>query len=167
MKTLINLKVNGEEHELAVSPNKTLGDLLRYDLMLTGTKKGCGTGEARLTGGYRLKARYVIHTVGTVYSGRESDAIDLRNCYYSSLSIASQNNIRSISFPSISTGIFGYPVKEASIIALETISGYLKKHPEVELVKMVLFSESDYREYKASLENILLNTRSASTFSVF
>jgi len=116
---------------------------------------GCNTGETKLTGGYNLKAKYVIHTVGPVYSGSADDAEDLKNCYKNSLLLASRKNIKSISFPSISTGIFGYPVKEASVIALKTITYFLKEHPEIELVRMVLFSEGNYNIYKSSLEKIL------------
>ncbi|HEY4662414.1 MAG TPA: macro domain-containing protein [Candidatus Humimicrobiaceae bacterium] len=116
---------------------------------------GCETGEAKLTRGYNLKAKYVIHTVGPVYSGSADDIEDLKNCYKNSLLLASQKKIKSISFPSISTGIFGYPVKEASVIALKTITGFFKKHAEIKLVRMVLFSEGDYKIYKSSLEKIL------------
>lgn len=116
---------------------------------------GCNTGEAKLTNGYNLKAKYVIHTVGPVYSSSADDAEDLKNCYKNSLLLASRKNIKSISFPSISTGIFGYPVKDASIIALKTIIDFLKEHAEIELVRMVLFSKGDYNIYKSSLENIL------------
>lgn len=116
---------------------------------------GCETGEAKLTGGHNLKAKYVIHTVGPVYSNSVDDPRDLKNCYKNSLLLASQKNIKSISFPSISTGIFGYPVKEASMVALKTITDFLNKHPEIELVRMVLFSEGAYKIYKSSLEKIL------------
>ena len=119
------------------------------------TLGGCDTGEAKLSRGYNLKAKYVIHTVGPVYSGSAGDSEDLRDCYKNSLLLASQNEIKSVSFPSISTGIFGYPVKEASIIALKTITGFLKEHPEIELVRMILFTEGDYGIYKASLDKIL------------
>lgn len=118
------------------------------------TLGGCGTGEARLTGGHNLKAKYVIHTVGPVYSGKESDKKDLRNCYYNSLLLASENNIQSIAFPSISTGIFGYPVKEASMIALETITDFLEEHQGIKHVKMVLFSLEDYLVYKKALNGL-------------
>jgi O-acetyl-ADP-ribose deacetylase (regulator of RNase III) len=118
------------------------------------TLGGCQTGEARLTGGHDLKAKFVIHTVGPVYSGRESDREDLKNSYYNSLELASENKIESISFPSISTGIFGYPVKEASRIAIETIAGFLEDHQEIKLVKMVLFSQEDYQAYKKTLDDI-------------
>jgi O-acetyl-ADP-ribose deacetylase (regulator of RNase III) len=115
------------------------------------TLGGCKTGEARLTGGHDLNVKYVIHTVGPVYSGREGDSVDLKKSYYNSLKLALDNNIESISFPSISTGIFGYPVREASRIALETITGFLEEHSEIKLVKMVLFSQEDYQVYKNTL----------------
>lgn len=118
------------------------------------TLGGCKTGEAKLSGGYNLKVRYVIHTVGPVYSNKASDRADLENSYHNCLSVASCNNIRSIAFPSISTGIFGYPVRDASLVALRTIIKFLKEHQEIELVKMVLFSERDYNIYKSSLETI-------------
>lgn len=119
------------------------------------TLGGCRTGEAKLSRGYNLKAKYVIHTVGPVYSGSKSDPEDLRDCYKNSLLLASRNKIKSVSFPSISTGIFGYPVNEASIIALKTITNFLEEHPEIELVRMVLFTEGDYGIYKSSLDKIL------------
>ena len=119
------------------------------------TLGGCSTGEAKLTAGHNLKARYVIHTVGPVYSGSITDSKNLRNSYYNSLLLALSHNIKSIAFPSISTGIFGYPVKDASLIALQTIISFLEEHPEIKLVKMVLFSEEDYQTYKSSLEKIL------------
>src|SRR4030043_1039488 len=116
---------------------------------------GCDTGEAKLTGGYKLKAKYVIHTVGPIYSGKTSDIADLKNSFYNSLLLASRNNIKSIAFPSISTGIFSYPIQEASLTALRTIIKFLWEHHEIDLVKMVLFSERDYHIYKSSLEAIL------------
>ena len=80
------------------------------------TLHGCNTGEAKITKGYRLKAKYVIHTVGPIYSGRASDASDLRNCYYHSLELAKAHDIHSIAFPAISTGVYGYPKEEAAEI---------------------------------------------------
>ncbi len=111
------------------------------------TLGGCRTGEAKLSRGHNLKAKYVIHTVGPVYSGSKSDPEDLRDCYKNSLLLASRNKIKSVSFPSISTGIFGYPVNEASRVALKTITNFLEEHPEIELVRMVLFTEGDYGIY--------------------
>ena len=119
------------------------------------TLGGCRTGESKLSRGHNLKAKYVIHTVGPVYSGSKSDPEDLRDCYKNSLLLASRNKIKSVSFPSISTGIFGYPVNEASRVALKTIANFLEEHPEIELVRMVLFTEGDYGIYKASLDKIL------------
>jgi len=119
------------------------------------TLGGCQTGEVKTSKGYNLPAKYVIHTVGPVYSGSSEDAKLLKNSYKNSLSEASKNNIGSISFPSISTGIFGYPVKEASKIALSTIIDYLKNHSEIELVAMVLHSEVDYQTYLSTLKELL------------
>ena len=75
---------------------------------------GCRTGEAKLTKGYRLPAKYVIHTVGPIYSGSPEDAALLANCYRNSLTLARENNIRTIAFPAISTGVYGYPLREAT-----------------------------------------------------
>ena len=115
----------------------------------------CNTGEAKITGGYDLKAKFVIHTVGPVYSGAIDDAEKLDSCYKNSLITALKYKIKSISFPSISTGIYGYPVEKASIAAIRTIINFLKEHPEISLVKMVLFSRGDYEIYLSSLEKIL------------
>jgi O-acetyl-ADP-ribose deacetylase len=116
---------------------------------------GCKTGEAKITGGYNLPALYVIHTVGPVYSGRPSDKEKLASCYKNSLELARQYKMKSISFPSISTGVYGYPVKEASMIALTNIVNYLKEHQEIERVRMVLHSEEDFKIYWHSLKEIL------------
>jgi len=115
----------------------------------------CGTGEAKITRGYNLSADHVIHTVGPIYAGRVSDPENLKNSYQNSLDLASKNNLKSISFPSISTGVFGYPVKEASYIALKAITSWLKHHPGIELVRMVLHSEEDYSIYKSALDNLM------------
>jgi O-acetyl-ADP-ribose deacetylase (regulator of RNase III) len=119
----------------------------------------CGTGEAKITGGYDLKAKYIIHTVGPVYSGGASDSEKLESCYKNGLLTALKNKITSISFPSISTGIFGYPVEKASKIALNTIIDFLNKHPGIRLVRMVLFTGEDYETYLSSLEKILENKK--------
>ncbi|MDW7650046.1 MAG: O-acetyl-ADP-ribose deacetylase [Bacillota bacterium] len=114
------------------------------------TKKigGCETGEAKITFAYNLKSRYVIHTVGPVYSGSSKDPEQLRSCYEQSLHLASTHFAKTISFPAISTGIFGYPVKEAAEISLKTVRDYLLSHPEIETVRFVLFSRDDYNTYK-------------------
>ena len=116
---------------------------------------GCSTGEAKITRGYNLHAGYIIHTVGPVYAGRVSNTENLKNSYQNSLYLASKKNLKSISFPSISTGVFGYPVKEASYIALKSIIDWVKQHPGIELVRMVLYSEEDYNIYKSALDNLM------------
>jgi len=109
----------------------------------------CETGEAKITKGYNLKAKYVIHTVGPVYSGSDVNKVNLEKCYKNSLLIDKENKLKSISFPSISTGIFGYPVEEAAEIALKTVRDFLKENSEIKLVRMVLYSQKDYKTYKA------------------
>jgi O-acetyl-ADP-ribose deacetylase (regulator of RNase III) len=116
---------------------------------------GCKTGEAKITKGYNLKAKYVIHTVGPVYSGSDMDKINLAKCYKNSLLIAKQNKLKSISFPSISTGIFGYPVEEAAEIALKTIYDFLKENSEIQLVRMVLYSQKDYEIYETTATKVI------------
>ncbi len=115
----------------------------------------CETGEAVITKGYNLPAKYVIHTVGPVYSGSEKDSLLLSNCYKNSLKLAVENNLNSIAFPSISTGIFGYPVEEASRVALSSIIDFLKSNGKPSLVEMVLFSDSDYEVYRQALDGLL------------
>jgi O-acetyl-ADP-ribose deacetylase (regulator of RNase III) len=100
---------------------------------------GCPPGEARITRGYRLKARYIIHTVGPVYHGRPRDAELLASAYRSSLQLASGHGIKTLAFPSISTGIYGYPLNEAAPIALRTVKQYLLEHSEIESVRFVLW----------------------------
>jgi O-acetyl-ADP-ribose deacetylase (regulator of RNase III) len=117
---------------------------------------GCPPGEARITSGGRLKAKYVIHTVGPVYyGGRSGEAQTLANAYRNSLALASQRGIKSLAFPSISTGAYGYPIGLAAPIALRTTTDYLQAHPEVELVRFVLFGQSAYDAYKTALEGLV------------
>jgi len=108
------------------------------------TLGGCRTGEAKITKGYNLKAKYVIHTVGPIYSGRKEDARLLSRCYMSSLEIALKHGIKSISFPAISTGIYGYPMEEAAKIAISTIIKFLREHDAPKLVRIVLYDERAY-----------------------
>jgi O-acetyl-ADP-ribose deacetylase (regulator of RNase III) len=116
--------------------------------------KGCPTGSAVITGGGNLKAKYVIHAVGPRYSGSLKDPELLSGAYRKSLELCSQNKISSIAFPSISTGIYGYPVEEASKIALKTVADYLNDHPEIKLVRFVLFDSKTFDVYKESLKAI-------------
>ncbi len=113
---------------------------------------GCPTGTAVITGGGNLKARYVIHTVGPVYkNGKSREAELLKSAYQSCLELAVENNITSIAFPSISTGVYNYPIEEASKIAIDTVCDF-KELDEIELVRFVLFSDSDLDIYKGYLK---------------
>lgn len=101
------------------------------------TLNGCETGQAKITKGYKLKAKYVIHTVGPIYSGSESDPIKLADCYRNSLDLARKNDIHSIAFPAISTGVYGYPIDDACHIAVETIVKWLDENEDYTL-KIIL-----------------------------
>ncbi len=116
--------------------------------------KGCPTGSAVITGGGNLNAKYVIHAVGPIYSGSPNDAGLLSNAYQKSLELCTQHNISSIAFPSISTGVYGYPVGEASRVALKTVMDYLKEHPEIQLVRFVLFDSKTYDVYEEALKEL-------------
>jgi O-acetyl-ADP-ribose deacetylase (regulator of RNase III) len=120
------------------------------------TLRGCQTGDAKITKGYRLKAKHVIHTVGPVYhrEGPERAAELLASAYRRSLEVASENNVRSVSFPSISTGAYGYPMEEAAPIALQTAINYLESHTDIELVCFVLFGHRAYQVYEKALQKI-------------
>lgn len=109
---------------------------------------GCRTGEAKITKGYNLKARHIIHTVGPVYSGKDEDAQLLKKCYINSLDLAKQNGIHSISFPAISTGVYGYPLMNATYIALNSVLGWLKDNADYEIsVEFCCFDENAYSCY--------------------
>ena len=113
------------------------------------TLGGCRTGEAKITKGYNLPAKHIIHTVGPIYSGSASDPVDLKNCYYNSLELAKENAIHSIAFPGISTGVYGYPKEEAAEIALKTINDWIKTNADYDMdVTIVNFSEQDYMIYQ-------------------
>jgi O-acetyl-ADP-ribose deacetylase (regulator of RNase III) len=115
----------------------------------------CPVGEARLTGGGKLKARHVIHTVGPVYKdGRHNEPRLLEKSYRSSLELASRHGLRSLAFPSISTGAYRYPVEEAARIALSTVGAYLVQHPEIESVRFVLFDDKTFKIYQRTLEEL-------------
>jgi len=117
---------------------------------------GCPTGEARITTGGRLKARWVIHTVGPVYrDGKRGEPDLLASAYRSSLRLASERGITSLAFPSISTGAYGYPMAEAARIALTTTVDHLKAHPEITLVRFTLFGRAAYEAYETALSELL------------
>lgn len=116
------------------------------------TLGGCPTGEARITRGYRLPARHVIHTVGPVWNGggRGEDEA-LARCYRNSLALATQHGLRTIAFPAISTGIYGFPLERATTIAVRETRSYLRDHPEIEQVAFVCFGSAARDAYQAEL----------------
>lgn len=117
------------------------------------TLHGCKTGEAKLTRGYNLKARYVIHTVGPVYSGGERDPLLLADCYCNSLELARRHGIQSIAFPAISTGVYGYPPAEAAPVALSAVTGWLEENADYSMeVILCCFNEQTYRAYQTLLK---------------
>ena len=109
---------------------------------------GCPTGEARITGGYNLPARHVIHTVGPVYSGKDEDPRLLSLCYSNSLKLAGANHITSIAFPAISCGVYGYPLKEACKIAVDTSCSFLEKSGSINRLIFALFGSENFEIYQ-------------------
>jgi O-acetyl-ADP-ribose deacetylase (regulator of RNase III) len=117
---------------------------------------GCPTGSARLTGGYRLLARYVIHAVGPVYeSGSAGEAELLRSCYEASLRLTAEYRLRTIAFPCLSTGTFGYPKGEACRIATEAVLGWLRAQEYPHQVTFCCFAAEDAALYRTRLEALL------------
>ena len=115
------------------------------------TLGGCQTGEAKITKGYRLPAEFVIHTVGPIYSGDEkNDSMLLANCYKNSMDLAEENELHSIAFPAISTGVYGYPLRAATVIAVTTVKKWLEDRPEypieVTFSCFDMHTEETYRE---------------------
>ena len=115
---------------------------------------GCPTGEARITKGYRLPARYVIHTVGPVYRGRPEDARLLKSCYVSSLTLAAEKGLAAVAFPAISCGVYGYPVEAACKIAVDTTLAFLAENMAPRRVVFVLFSGGDRSVYEDYLKSL-------------
>ena len=115
---------------------------------------GCETGKAKITGGYKLPAKYVIHTPGPVWhgGGRGEEAL-LRSCYRSCLELAAENGCKTVDFPSISTGVYHFPLEKAAPIAIGTIAAFLKEHGEIERVRMVCFDEHTAGYYEKALAN--------------
>lgn len=113
---------------------------------------GCQTGEAKITKGYNLPAKYVIHTVGPVWNGgKYNEPKLLANCYKNSLKIASRHGIETIAFPNISTGVYHFPKDKAADIAISTIEDYLKKDKTIKKVYFVCFDSENYNIYKERL----------------
>ena len=111
------------------------------------TLHGCRTGEAKITKGYRLRAKYIIHTVGPIYSGTAEDAAQLADCYRNSLNLAKEHDVHSIAFPAISTGVYGYPLDAATQIAVDTVTDWLQSHVDYDM--RVIFCCFDARTAQA------------------
>ena len=117
------------------------------------TLNGCETGQAKITKGYNLKAKYVIHTVGPIYSGSEDDPKLLRDCYINSLNLAKGNDIHSIAFPAISTGVYGYPVKEAAEVSYKAVTDWLAENSDYGMdVLLACFNDKAVEAYKSISE---------------
>ncbi len=117
------------------------------------TLNGCETGQAKITKGYNLKAKYVIHTVGPIYSNDPSDPIKLADCYRNSLNLAKEYGLESIAFPSISTGVYGYPLKEATEVVVKTVSKWFEDNQDYNIkVIFMCFSENAYNLYQEYLK---------------
>ena len=116
------------------------------------TLNGCNTGEAKITKGYKLNAKHVIHTVGPIYSGSEKDRKDLYNCYYNCLQLAKENDLHSIAFPGISTGVYGYPINEACQVVVKAIRAWQEENKDYPMTIMLsCFNDRLYEEYKGIL----------------
>ena len=125
----------------------------------TRTLGGCRTGQAKISGGHRLPAKHVIHTVGPVWGGgSKGEPGLLADCYRNSLALAVKHGLKTIAFPSISTGVYGYPIAKADSIALLTVKSFLDENPSIEKVIFCTFGKRDYRIYQDT---------AAEVFSIF
>lgn len=119
------------------------------------TLNGCPTGEAKITGGYRLPANHVIHTVGPIWhGGSQGEDQLLARCYRNCFALAEQHRLRSIAFPSISTGAYGFPIERAARIACKETRAFLRHHTVLEQVLFVCFGQHDYQVYVHASENV-------------
>ncbi len=117
---------------------------------------GCPTGEARITTSGNMPSKYVIHTVGPIYKdGKRREKDLLYNAYYNSLELAKEYNLKTIAFPSISTGVYGYPIDEASDIAIKAVMDFIKKENFIEEVRFILFSDENYKIYEGKMRGIM------------
>lgn len=118
------------------------------------TVGGCPTGEARITGGYNLAAGHVIHTVGPIWRGGQNNERELlASCYRNCMQLALENSITSISFPAISTGVYGFPIRDATAIAIREVASFLEQETAIQKAVFVCFSEEDAVVYKETLES--------------
>ena len=118
------------------------------------TLGGCKTGDAKITKGYNLPAKYVIHTVGPVWSGGNKNEDDLlANCYRNSLKLAGENGVKTIAFPAISTGVYHFPLERATNIAVNEVKKFLEKNKSIEKVLFVCFDEGTYKVYEEILSS--------------
>lgn len=114
---------------------------------------GCPTGEAKITKGYNLRAKFVIHTVGPVWNGGSSNEDELlENCYRSSLKLAVENGIKSIAFPAISTGVYRFPLERAAGIAVAEVMNFLKNNDSIEIIIFACFDETTFNCYRKILQ---------------
>lgn len=120
------------------------------------TLRGCDTGEAKITKAYELPCEYVIHTVGPIWRGGEDNEEQLlASCYYKSLKLASENGIKRIAFPSISTGVYGFPVKLAAHIAVDVVARFEREFPkEIEQIYFVLFDKDTEKAYETEVDKL-------------
>lgn len=117
---------------------------------------GCETGQAKITGGCRLPAKWIIHTVGPIWNGGDDGEAELlAQCYQNSLSLAVQHEVRSIAFPAISTGVYGFPLDWATEIALSETLDFLSQEARIDRVIFVCFSESAYDCYRSTLSDLI------------
>ncbi len=115
---------------------------------------GCDTGDAKMTPGFKLKARHVIHTVGPVWGGGDRGEDEaLASCWRRSLSLAAQKRLRTVAFPSVSTGVYGFPVDRAARLAARTVFDFLSSHALPEKIKVVAFDERTYRCYLEAFDS--------------
>ncbi len=138
--------------------HRAAGPELLFECRLLG---GCKTGQAKLTKAYNLPCEYVIHTVGPVWNGGQKKEEELlANCYYNSMQIALDKGIRTIAFPSISTGIYRFPVELAAKIAVRTVARFLDEHEnQFDLVEWVLFDETTEKIYEREVDRLYENVQ--------
>lgn len=116
---------------------------------------GCETGQAKITGGYNLPAKYVIHTVGPVWhGGRNNEPELLASCYVESLKLAVQYGVKTIAFPAVSCGVYGYPIGEACTIAVREVAQFLNQHQSIEKVIFACFNRDVYQAFQSAIQSV-------------